>query len=109
LLRVSQTRITSVSAATSPSTESIFFLASALAVVDQPVWGGSTKTRSKCSNQLCGLSATAYGASGMLPSSGVAMRFGPSAPRCSQIDAEPGPPLKAKHTGRVRGSAPFRR
>ena len=26
---------------------------------------------------------------------------GPSAPRCSQIDAEPGPPLKAKQTGRA--------
>ena len=105
--RVSQSRTTSLSALTSPSTERIFFLASALAVVDQPVCGGSMKTRSKCSNQLCGLSLTAYGALGMLPSSGTTTRFGPSAPRCSQIEAEPGPPLKAKHTGRWRASAPL--
>ena len=36
-------------------------------------------------------------------------RLGPSAPRCSQIEAEPGPPLKAKQTGRVAASAPFSR
>ena len=31
-------------------------------------------------------------------------RRGPRMPRCSQMDDEPGPPLKAKHTG--RGGAP---
>ena len=45
----------------------------------------------------------------MLPSSGTTTRLGPRAPRCSQIEAEPGPPLKAKHTGRVAASAPFSR
>ena len=41
----------------------------------------------------------------MLASSGTITRFGPSAPRCSQIEAEPGPPLNAKHTGRGVGPA----
>ena len=58
-------------------------------------------TRSKCSNHDSGLSVTVYGGGGIVPSSRMTTRFGPSAPRCSQIDAEPGPPLKAKHTGRV--------
>lgn len=93
----------------SPSTESILLRAASLAVTDQPVCGGSMKTMSKCSNQLCGLSSTAYGGSGMRPSSGTTTRLGPSAPRCSQIDAEPGPPLKAKHTGRAAASAPCSR
>ena len=44
-----------------------------------------------------------------MPSSRITTRLGPSAPRCSQIDADPGPPLKTKHTGRVVGSAPSRR
>src|SRR5438046_8573556 len=39
----------------------------------------------------------------------MATRFGPSAPRCSQIEAEPGPPLKTKHTGRSFGSASSRK
>ena len=48
-----------------------------------------------------------YVARGMLPSSGVTTRFGPSAPRWSQIDADPGPPLNAKQTGRVAEAAPL--
>ena len=54
--RVSQVRITSASASTSPSTDSIFLRAASLAAVDQPVCGGSMKTRSKCSSQVSGLS-----------------------------------------------------
>src|SRR5687767_9246799 len=57
-------------------------------------------TRSKCSNQVCGLSTTAYGGGGIVPSSLTATRFGPTAPRCSQTDDDPGPPLNTKHTGR---------
>ena len=91
----------------SPSTDSIFLRAASVAVTDQPVCGGSMNTRSKCSNQLCGLSSTRYGAAAMLPSSGTTTRLGPSAPRCSQIEAEPGPPLKAKQTGRCAGTAPL--
>ena len=49
------------------------------------------------------------GGGGIVPSSRITTRFGPSAPRCSQIDAEPGPPLNTKHTGRVFGSAPSRK
>src|SRR5580658_1200882 len=41
----------------------------------------------------------------MVPSSRITTRLGPSAPRCSQIDADPGPPLKAKQTGRVAAGA----
>jgi hypothetical protein len=73
---------------------------------DQPVCGGSMNTMSKCSNQLSGLSEIEYGPTGIEPSSGTTTRFGPSAPRCSQIEAEPGPPLKAKHTGRDAAAAP---
>ena len=66
-------------------------------------------TRSKCSNQDSWLSITVYGGGGIVPSSRMATRFGPSAPRCSQIEDEPGPPLKTKHTGRVFASASARK
>ena len=66
-------------------------------------------TRSKCSNHDSGLSVTVYGGGGIVPSSRITTRFGPSAPRCSQIDAEPGPPLNTKQTGRDFGSASFRK
>ncbi len=52
---------------------------------------------------------TVYGGGGIVPSSRVTTCFGPTAPRCSQIDADPGPPLKAKQTGRVLGSASSRK
>src|SRR6476646_5178859 len=87
------------------TTESIFLRASSLAVSEYPVCGGSTNTRSKCSNHDCGLSVTVYGGEGIVPSSLMMTLFGPSAPRWSHTDAEPGPPLKANKTGRVRGSA----
>ena len=63
---------------------------------------------------FCGVGALAaivlglfFVAVGMLASLGVRTRLGPSAPRCNQIDAEPGPPLNAKHSGRVLESAPL--
>ena len=98
--------MTSVSAATSPSTENSFLRASSPAAIDQPVCGGSMKTRSKCASQVSGLSLTAYGGAGIVPSLGTTTRLGPSAPRCSHTDDEPGPPLKAKHNGREPASAP---
>ena len=39
----------------------------------------------------------------MPPSGSMATRRGPSAPRCSQTDEEPGPPLKEKVRGRASG------
>jgi hypothetical protein len=44
-----------------------------------------------------------------VPSSRVTTCFGPTAPRCSHIEAEPGPPLKTKQTGRVFASASSRK
>jgi len=58
------------------------------------------KTRSKCASQVSGLSTTAPGPRAGVASSGTTTRLGPKAPRCSHTEAEPGPPLKAKHTGR---------
>ncbi len=52
------------------------------------------------------LSANEYGAGGVNCGSFVATRTGANDPMCSQIVAEPGPPLKMNVTGRVRGSAP---
>src|SRR5574340_1429910 len=66
-------------------------------------------TRSKCSNHDSWLSVTAYGGAGIVPSSRITTRFGPSAPRWSQIDDEPGPPLNTKHTGRVAASTSARK
>ena len=40
----------------------------------------------------------------MNPSGCNTTRRGPSAPMCSQIEAEPGPPLKAKVSGRFAAS-----
>ena len=44
----------------------------------------------------------------MPPSSSMCTRRGPSIPRWSQTDAEPGPPLKENVSGRDEGSSvPF--
>src|SRR5947207_13714059 len=67
------------------------------------------KTRSKCSNHESGLSVTVYGGGGIVPSSRMTTRFGPRAPRCSQIDDEPGPPLNTKHTGRLAAALSARK
>ena len=73
-----------------------------------PVETGSINTRSVSSNQLESLSTSEYGAGGPSPRSVSFTRRGPSAPRCSHTDAAPGPPLKAKVTGRAATSPPSR-
>jgi len=47
------------------------------------------------------LSTRPNGGGGSVPSGFIFTRRGPSAPRCSQTDDEPGPPLKQNVTGRV--------
>ena len=42
----------------------------------------------------------------MKPSGCSTTLLGPSAPMCSQIEADPGPPLKAKVSGRLAASSP---
>ena len=49
--------MTSVSASTSPSTDSMRLRAASDAHTDQPVCGGSMKTRSKCASQVSALSS----------------------------------------------------
>ena len=53
---------------------------------------------------MASLSTSWYGGEGMPPSSSMRTRLGPMAPRCSQTEAEPGPPLNEKVSGRL--SAP---
>ena len=50
-----------------------------------------------------------YGAAGMKPSGCNTTCLGPSAPMCSQTVADPGPPLKAKVSGRLAGILPVER
>ena len=52
---------------------------------------------------------TVHGGGGIVPSSAMTTRFGPTGPRCSQIEADPGPPLHTKHTGRPDAFASSRR
>src|SRR4030088_2736723 len=66
----------------------------------KPVPTGSMKTRSVLSSREPALSATLYGGGGVGSAFEVITRFGPNAPMCSQTDAEPGPPLYTKDTGR---------
>ena len=47
------------------------------------------------------LSTRPNGGGGSVPFSFIFTRRGPSAPRCSQTDDEPGPPLKQNVTGRA--------
>src|ERR1041385_1235007 len=77
-----------------------FLPSSAVAARLKPVPTGSMKTRSVASSQVCSLSTSWYGDAGSHPSSSIFTRRGPSAPRCSQTDAEPGPPLKENIRGR---------
>ena len=73
----------------------------------KPVPTGSMKTMSVTSSRLSGLSRTGKGgAPSSRASDGIATRFGPKAPMCSQSEPEPGPPLNRKVTGRLgsRGS-----
>ena len=48
------------------------------------------------------------GGLGAVPSSGTSSRCGPTAPRCSQTDAAPGPPLKRKISGRFGSQRVYR-
>ena len=66
-----------------------------------PVATGSMKTRSLPSRIEYGLSTRLKGGLGNVPSSFMLARRGPSAPRCSHTEEEPGPPLKQNVTGRV--------
>src|ERR1700690_3471531 len=65
-----------------------------------PVLTGSIKTRSVCSSNVYSLSVSLKGGGGRLPSSCRTTRRGPSSPRCSHTEEEPGPPLKEKVMGR---------
>src|SRR5690606_38020482 len=67
----------------------------------KPVLIGSIKTRSDSSRMEYWLSVSLKGGLGISPSSVNTTRRGPSTPRCSQTDEEPGPPLKEKVTGRL--------
>jgi len=67
----------------------------------KPVETGSMKTRSVRSSHVDSLSAIWYGGAGASPSGVRLARLGPMAPMCSQIEAEPGPPLKQYVTGRL--------
>ena len=73
---------------------------------EKPVPIGSIITRSAWSRMLNSLSTVRNGPRVLLSRSASSVRLGPRTPMCSQAEAEPGPPLYAKSSGRVRGSAP---
>src|ERR1700737_1294793 len=66
------------------------------------------KTRSVKSSQVSALSIVTGGADGKGDARSRASRQGPTAPRSSQAEAAPGPPLIANVTGRLAESAPSR-
>src|SRR4051794_14904334 len=63
------------------------------------------KTRSVDVSQVCGFSSSRYGGAHGKPFSGALTRIGPATPRCNQIAAAPGPPLKTKVIGRASRAA----
>ena len=67
---------------------------------EKPVPIGSIKQRSVKPSQLSSLSVNFIGGLGVLPSSLKGTFWGPTAPRCKNAEAEPGPPLKTKVIGR---------
>jgi hypothetical protein len=67
----------------------------------KPVAIGSMKTRSVACKMESSLSTRPNGGLGIVPSSIIFTRRGPSAPRCSHADDAPGPPLKQNVTGCV--------
>src|SRR5450755_3345295 len=83
--------------AESPKNASAF---SSFAARLKPVATGSMKTRSLLSKIEYSLSTRPNGGGGKVPSSFIFTRRGPSAPRCSQTDDDPGPPLKQNVIGR---------
>src|SRR3954447_3712772 len=62
------------------------------------------KTRSETRSSDSRLSVSPYGGRVRAPTSPIRTRRGPNSPKCSQAEDEPGPPLKAKVTGRLSGS-----
>ena len=66
----------------------------------RPVPIGSMNTRSVKSSQLSGLSRATALSDGASPCAPNWTRLGPIAPRLRKAEAAPGPPLKAKVTGR---------
>ena len=97
-------RMNSLNASMSPFTPQNFFISSVSAARLYPVPIASISTRSLLSSSVYGLSSMRYGAGGMNPSGCSTTRRGPSAPMCNQIDADPGPPLKANVSGRFAAS-----
>src|SRR5262245_43794478 len=88
-------------AATSSCTPWYFFGSTPGAARLKPVDTGSMNTRSVMSSKDKSLSTSLAGGGGCVPSSCMNARFGPQAPRCSQTDDDPGPPLKQNVTGRA--------
>ena len=68
----------------------------------KPVLTGSMKTKSATSSSDWPLLTRRKGGGGMAPSSLSSTRRGPSNPKCSQTDDDPGPPLNEKASGRPR-------
>ena len=66
----------------------------------KPVLTGSMKTKSDSSSSDSLLLTSRKGGGGKLAVFLERNAFGPSRPRCSQTEEEPGPPLKEKETGR---------
>src|ERR1022692_217111 len=64
-------------------------------------------TMSVKSSQVPGLSVNVAGSEGLSPSSPNLMRFGPMAPRFKYTEAAPGPPFRAKVTGRSLPSSVY--
>jgi hypothetical protein len=73
---------------------------------ENPVSGASINTRSVLSRRLYWFGTIWYGAGPVAFGLSVTTRTGPTDPMCSQIVAEPGPPLYRNVTGRVFASAP---
>src|ERR1700744_1850548 len=67
----------------------------------KPVPTGSMNTRSVKLSQVPGLSIGVAGSDGLSPSAPNCTRLGPMAPRFKYPDAAPGPPFRAKVTGRL--------
>src|SRR5690349_10515538 len=72
---------------------------------EYPVIIASTCTRSVTSSGELGLSTRSYGGGGSWPFGAMFGCLGLMMPIDSQMDAEPGPPLKKKVTGRLDGSS----
>jgi len=75
---------------------------------EKPVPMGSMKTRSVAGSQESGLATSLPGGGGGGGRGGALSPMTtfrrPTAPRCSQTEYEPGPPLTTKLIGRVAGS-----